>query len=200
LRQVSYGHQLGQVSYGHPTAMQAASRANHYGVASNMPPSGPVKRVDMLDLEELAAKVASDGKVALCRCYKSSTFPHCDGAHGAHNEATGDNSGPVVLTSGLPAEKRGLNFTSDISEQEKSKACSGPRANNYGIASNMPPNDPVKRVDMIDIEDVKEAAANGPVALCRCYKSASFPLCDGSHGGHNEACGDNTGPVVIKKM
>jgi hypothetical protein len=26
----------------------------------------------------------------------------------------------------------------------------------------------------------------GVVALCRCFKSAKFPLCDGAHNKHNE--------------
>lgn len=37
-------------------------------------------------------------KVILCRCWLSSKFPYCDGSHGKHNKATGDNLGPVVVT------------------------------------------------------------------------------------------------------
>jgi CDGSH-type Zn-finger protein len=37
-------------------------------------------------------------KVVLCRCWKSANFPYCDGAHVAHNKATGDNLGPAIMT------------------------------------------------------------------------------------------------------
>jgi len=33
--------------------------------------------------------------------------------------------------------------------------------------------------------------------LCRCWKSAKFPLCDGAHVKHNRATGDNVGPVIV---
>jgi CDGSH-type Zn-finger protein len=33
--------------------------------------------------------------------------------------------------------------------------------------------------------------------VCRCWKSSKFPLCDGSHMGHNKSCGDNLGPAMI---
>lgn len=36
-------------------------------------------------------------KIAFCRCWLSSRFPYCDGTHIAHNKATGDNVGPLVL-------------------------------------------------------------------------------------------------------
>jgi len=35
--------------------------------------------------------------------------------------------------------------------------------------------------------------------LCRCWQSAKFPLCDGAHGKHNTRCGDNLGPVILKR-
>lgn len=31
------------------------------------------------------------------------------------------------------------------------------------------------------------------MAFCRCWKSSTFPYCDGSHAKHNEECGDNCG-------
>ena len=32
----------------------------------------------------------------------------------------------------------------------------------------------------------------GVVALCRCFKSAKFPLCDGAHNKHNEVRNSNS--------
>ncbi|GAB5036161.1 cdgsh iron-sulfur domain-containing protein 1 [Nannochloropsis oceanica] len=50
-----------------------------------------------------------------------------------------------------------------------------------------------------DIEDMMKKDKNGVVAMCRCWRSKTFPLCDGSHTEHNKRCGDNVGPVVLKK-
>ena len=37
-------------------------------------------------------------KCAVCRCWLSKKFPLCDGAHNAHNIATGDNIAPAIVT------------------------------------------------------------------------------------------------------
>ncbi|VDL80748.1 unnamed protein product [Nippostrongylus brasiliensis] len=49
------------------------------------------KVVDTIDVEDIGEKKA------FCRCWKSSKFPYCDGAHTKHNKETGDNVGPLVV-------------------------------------------------------------------------------------------------------
>ncbi|XP_064415464.1 CDGSH iron-sulfur domain-containing protein 2 isoform X1 [Latimeria chalumnae] len=51
-----------------------------------------------------------------------------------------------------------------------------------------------KVVNEINIEDLHLTKA-----YCRCWRSKTFPVCDGSHNKHNELTGDNIGPLIIKK-
>jgi len=47
----------------------------------------------------------------------------------------------------------------------------------------------VNKTTVVDLQDkVKDGK---PVAYCRCWKSKTFPLCDGSHAKWNEATKDN---------
>ncbi|KAG5186108.1 CDGSH iron sulfur domain-containing protein [Tribonema minus] len=54
----------------------------------------------------------------------------------------------------------------------------------------------------IDLESPKVATmetlpAGGKKVYCRCWKSATFPLCNGAHVKHNEEVGDNVGPLIV---
>lgn len=69
-----------------------------------------------------------------------------------------------------------------------SKPCKGPMVN----ASLK--KDQAKVVDILDIEDIGEKKV-----FCRCWRSSTFPYCDGSHTKHNSATGDNVGPLIISK-
>lgn len=42
-----------------------------------------------------------------------------------------------------------------------------------------------------------QAKVGEKVALCRCWKSAKFPYCDGAHTAYNKAKGDSVGPAII---
>lgn len=65
--------------------------------------SGAINPDIKKDVEKVVDTVAVptdlDGKpqVAYCRCWRSKTFPRCDGSHVAHNKATGDNVGPLLV-------------------------------------------------------------------------------------------------------
>ncbi|ESW24382.1 hypothetical protein PHAVU_004G125800 [Phaseolus vulgaris] len=50
------------------------------------------------------------------------------------------------------------------------------------------------------VDSVVVTELSKPVnAYCRCWRSGTFPLCDGSHVKHNKATGDNVGPLLLKK-
>ncbi|KAK1261667.1 hypothetical protein QJS04_geneDACA023702 [Acorus gramineus] len=50
------------------------------------------------------------------------------------------------------------------------------------------------------VDNVVVSELSKPVtAYCRCWRSGTFPLCDGSHVKHNKATGDNVGPLLLKK-
>mmetsp|Transcript_17464 Transcript_17464/g.41970 ORF Transcript_17464/g.41970 Transcript_17464/m.41970 type:complete len:100 (-) Transcript_17464:289-588(-) len=63
---------------------------------------GPGKINEKIDLDSPKVatmdKLDAGGKKVYCRCWQSGTFPLCDGAHMAHNKATGDNVGPLIVS------------------------------------------------------------------------------------------------------
>ncbi|XP_046844540.1 CDGSH iron-sulfur domain-containing protein 2 homolog B-like [Xenia sp. Carnegie-2017] len=54
--------------------------------------------------------------------------------------------------------------------------------------------DQPKVVNVIDIEDIDKKTV-----YCRCWRTKTWPFCDGSHVKHNQCTGDNVGPLVLKK-
>lgn len=56
------------------------------------------KVVDVVDCGEIENLAQfKDGKLVMCRCWRSEKFPYCDGSHAKHNAETGDNVGPLIV-------------------------------------------------------------------------------------------------------
>jgi len=52
---------------------------------------------------------------------------------------------------------------------------------------------------LMEYEKIEKMAQDGNVCICRCWRSAKFPFCDGTHLKYNKETGDNVAPFVIKK-
>ncbi|RWS03765.1 CDGSH iron-sulfur domain-containing protein 1-like isoform X1 [Dinothrombium tinctorium] len=70
----------------------------------------------------------------------------------------------------------------------------GRRDSDEGTVNRTVQKDNPKVVHTFDIEDLDKKAV-----YCRCWRSKKFPYCDGSHNSHNEATGDNVGPLIIQR-
>lgn len=77
-----------------------------------------------------------------------------------------------------------------------------PRASSTALAVSDSEN-PEKINLKIDLDSPKVATMDtlekGKKVYCRCWLSDTFPLCDGTHQKHNDATGDNVGPLIVSK-
>jgi CDGSH-type Zn-finger protein len=145
-----------------------SSKANNYGIPSNVPVEQPTRRADGVDMGVIRDMIeeSAEMEVKVCRCFLSATFPYCDGAHVQHNEKTGDNAAPLVV-------KRGHGGTIDIvtmatfDDDEKGREVPGPRANNYGVPSNVPPNSPERRLDVRNNRLQRSRLVHMSIYICR---------------------------------
>ncbi|XP_038876467.1 CDGSH iron-sulfur domain-containing protein NEET [Benincasa hispida] len=63
-----------------------------------------------------------------------------------------------------------------------------------------PINPAIRKTEDKVVDSVLIAELSKPLTpYCRCWRSATFPLCDGSHVKHNKATGDNVGPLLLKQ-
>ncbi|KAE8694240.1 CDGSH iron-sulfur domain-containing protein 2A [Hibiscus syriacus] len=62
-------------------------------------------------------------------------------------------------------------------------------------------NPEIRKTEEKVVDSVVVSELSKPLTpYCRCWRSGTFPLCDGSHVKHNKATGDNVGPLLLKKQ
>ncbi|MED6144049.1 hypothetical protein PIB30_011843 [Stylosanthes scabra] len=94
-----------------------------------------------------------------------------------------------------PLTLKGLAGT-NIASRKKSRMAVVVKAEAAGVGINPD----IRKTEEKVVDSVVVSELSKPLTpYCRCWRSGTFPLCDGSHVKHNKATGDNVGPLLVKK-
>ena len=72
---------------------------------------------------------SGENKKVYCRCWKSNTFPLCDGAHVVYNKETGDNVGPLIVSAAVASAATTTTTAAAAMEETKGSEENEPAAN-----------------------------------------------------------------------
>ncbi|XP_073035027.1 CDGSH iron-sulfur domain-containing protein NEET-like [Primulina eburnea] len=85
------------ISYGRTASSAAASKHRRMVVVRAETVNPDIRKTEDKVVDSILVTDLSKPVTAYCRCWRSKTFPLCDGTHLKHNKATGDNVGPLLL-------------------------------------------------------------------------------------------------------
>ncbi|XP_031498221.1 CDGSH iron-sulfur domain-containing protein NEET [Nymphaea colorata] len=94
----------------------------------------------------------------------------------------------------LPSSGRPATHSTSVGRGRGASRLVMVRAEAQGINPEIRKNEE-KVVDSVQVSELSKPVT----AYCRCWRSGTFPLCDGTHVKHNKATGDNVGPLLLKK-
>ena len=85
----------------HRNKHQYNYRFNSFSIYSQMDSNNQINKDISKDKDKVVdtLTIGKNEKLVLCRCWRSSKFPLCDGAHAKHNKETNDNIGPCIISS-----------------------------------------------------------------------------------------------------
>ncbi|XP_073139118.1 CDGSH iron-sulfur domain-containing protein NEET [Henckelia pumila] len=85
------------LSYGRPASPAAAGKPRRMVAVRAEAVNPDIRKTEDKVVDSVLVADLSKPVTAYCRCWRSKTFPLCDGTHLKHNKATGDNVGPLLL-------------------------------------------------------------------------------------------------------
>lgn len=74
------------------------------------------------------------------------------------------------------------------------------RATRMQQSEELSPIAPLNADEGLAMKEIYPVAVSKKVPMCRCWQSAKFPLCDGSHNKFNKSTGSHVGPIVISSV
>ncbi|XP_075512485.1 CDGSH iron-sulfur domain-containing protein NEET-like [Primulina tabacum] len=85
------------ISYGWPVSSAAAGKPRRMVAVRAETVNPDIRKTEDKVVDSVLVTNLSKPVTAYCRCWRSKTFPLCDGTHLKHNKASGDNVGPLLL-------------------------------------------------------------------------------------------------------